>query len=616
MSARTRLAGNRYEVTSIDLKPDTYRPSGGKVLIGSFRDEYLNNFGQTTIPYDPETTREINTMMMSDAAIQDSTFTWRDWDGHGQIRAQAMMPGGDSAAPAMLWGVGPSPSKASQRIQKIWNLGSFNTSYKKDSTMVKPYSADETGLSMSVDIDHSLSPQERLRQSSLAHMRRSNTYQMQRKKADSSQVVSDDASSQPLGRSFSYNGSPTSSAAQSIQRHTRIGPGGTSQSGLEQNGQWKDLRTRNDEYMRRLRLGVDGYISYERNMHAPQVLDTGKRALDGGHGDGNLSVSTIRTDPETTRMQSLELGSRSAAHVIGPTSALMSNQEVNYDGRKVDELQTKLNQNMTIHTPSTAQYDYDNHKYLEQQTSKRAAADFMDRVERAWLIGTDASKMQETMATEHLTQHLKTSGPILAKGVYEIDPLDEQMVTRMTVAALSDPHSKSWEQTDTDMDAYYEQLTRLMPAADVPEFLTIVGKTVQSMQKYDSATQSGRAAANLKSSGSTVPDTVETIDKYDNRQTVNALSNILRQPGPIIANDALNDTFKFETRQEQVRVVANAPEHIYRDEGALEKQSTLDVDQRETQTRATRYGSKNNSRVEFTDMKQADSKLGRIMRHI
>ncbi len=585
------LGANRRDYHQTDLTPDTYRNGNtAKVLINSYRDNYLDGYGQQTFDYDPEKTTDNWNFLGNDGNFNGSmpTMSWRDYDGSGQQRVQQAGYNPGDGADAMLVGSGPNPY-ARKTMHKLWSQGTFARTYKTDQTMIKPYSGDETGLSYDIDIDHSESPQVRMQRNILEHERSLNRMQKQRQKPDTFQNNTDDMRAGPMSRPYSFNGSADSNAGKQFARHSRQ-MGGTPGAPNEypmvgdqpdgmvaKQGIWHDMRERNETVMKRLRIAVDGDIAYERNTPGRAVVDSGKRAPPGD--------AYIPQDSNERANDQAEIGRAPATH--GTQIADLQAQAQLYDQRKAENLMNRITTNSTLETPRMAVYQYDSRKLFEKQAAGMAMRNLMEAKARDLDIRNDIEVEELRLNQMRLSIQGRAAGPVMGIAPTDTNFHDTRQVAKVLANNLRDPGTPVGD-TRTDMQLLETRLRADNSHLSASEFVTMSGKVLGTMAAHDERKTENRGVADLEDPGSKRAETQAASAFYESRQTPNAVSQMAKNAGRAIADSSntRGDANKWDERktQEQLARTLADPHIVDRDAG---EQPILAA--HETVSRAAKY---------------------------
>jgi hypothetical protein len=611
------LGANRYgpENRQLDLKPDTYRVGNlSKVMVGSFRDDHLDNYGQTTFDYDPQVTTEIFKDIANDGALHDPTFTWRDFNGSGTVNAKVMGIDPTSGAPIMRWGSGPNPNK--RTYASLFNRGTFYKDYKTDQTMAGWDTQTMTGLSYDIVLDTTESPDARRENAYKEHLRANNRMQTSRKKGLESQTTSDDNRTTILQRPYSASGAHQ----QQIEQHTKFAPGGVAH--LAKQGMWHDVRQRSVDAMKKLRVGgQDMEVPYERAGSGGQVIDNGTRQV----GTFAEEQRRAKVDHMERDWQDAKLGEAGRVHHRAWQADWQSNQEVQSDSKVVDNLLNRINTNMTLSQPAPAYFQYD-YKRLEEINSTRPmmtqwARDYIERD----VVKSDVDGDQELMIQQRFM--LQNDSGALPYGTHISDEhaIDERKAAALLVGHAPDPYSLAYDATSSDKFKLYERLERSMPGINAPEFVTQSGQALNDMMATEARKTAARGAApSALEAGSqrTIGDSDAKI--YESRMVVNSAAQLARA-APKAAGRALADSASvgsdraaMDTRLERTPMAQNAKSADslqWRAEGAEANNNPA----RETRGRAMSYAPTMATRgqmagVTHTDLSGNQSNLGEAPR--
>jgi hypothetical protein len=597
------LGANRTDYHQTDLQPDTYRgANASKVLLGSFRDNYLDNFGQQTFDYDQQSTEDNWRFLGNDGAFNAPGFTWRDYDGSGQIRSQQTGVAGDGSGGAIMSvGGGSNPYKR-QTMYKLWSTGTFERQFKVDQTMIKPYSGDETGLDYSIDIDHSESREVRMQRQVLEHQRSLNAMQLGRKKPDTFQPASDDSRTNMLNKPYSFNGDMDSTAGRQLARHSRTAglPGGEQPDGMvSKQGMWHDVRERMVSTLKSLRLGVDGDIAYERNNAAPQVIVSGHRNVN----DGTFAVD------HNERQWSDNLQQRTP-YSLGTQQVDLQAQQQLYEGKYAADLYNKVHNNATLETPRAAEFQYDNKKIFERQIANMAIRNLLDAKARDQDIKNDIELEEQRLNVTRMNAPLMEAGAQQAALPSDMDATDERQVAAMLARTWRDPGTAATD-TKSDLDVLNERMTSISTHMSAPEFVSLTGLVLGSIPTLSERQNVGAAGADLPDAGSARLPTVASTAFHESRQTPNALAKMSRNAGRAQPTGKL-DMDKLDERQTVGQLSRNAPETYLMERNLMEVNNNPTG---EVAMRAMHYGA-NPGKAQTANEGNASGggKLGQIQR--
>lgn len=549
----TTLAANRYgfENQQLDLKPDTYRTDNlSKVLIGSLRDQYLDNYGQTTFDYDAHATTETFMDLANDGAFRDATFTWRDFDGGGVLRAKQTGIDAATGAPIMNWSSGPNPNKTT--YAGLFNRGSFYKDYKSDQTMAGWDTEAMTGLSYDIVLDTSESQDFRRENAYKEHLRANNRMQAARKKADVGQITSDDNHTTWMQRPYSSAGTGVEQA----ERHTKYLPDGTAY--LDKGGMWRDVRQRSVDAMKKLRAGgPDMFVPYERAGSGGQVIDSGKRQA------GTSADEQRRAKVDTLERDRLldKIGNGPVVNHKAWQADWLVNQETRNDSKQVDNLLNRISTNMTLSQPGAAYFQYDYHRLQDTNMTRRMliqwARDVQERVE----VKTDVDAEEERLIQHQAwaTAADPSDGAHHGSHLTDTRLLDTRLTAALLVGDALDPQSRAYDVTDTDKHKLYERLARAMPGANIDDFVSQSGRVLQTIMTEEARLNAG---ARRSADAADVQERAETrtdSSMYESRMTQNGPAMLARAAPKELSRDVVGtDRQGFDTRLERTPLASNA----------------------------------------------------------
>ena len=364
---------------------DTYDMTGRRVLNRGFREKFYQDHAEVTMPYHPAETDIYAKRELMDTNFHEAGTTWRDYDQSVMVMKRV----GSDADGQTIMQVGQSPGTiaARQRLVNLFRYGGFNNNYRKDHTMAAPYSPEETGLSKSVDIDHTRSDSMKKYQYQRASDAQRVKYQLAMQKPDNGVVVSDHDGSTLMSRSL-FNKEDLAAAR-------------ANQASIK-GYKYKQYLQRLDNALKSIRIGADGQI---QDAHIVSQWS---------QGPYTPFQAALPNYVTTESYMDNEISRGSAA--IDVTNKLKSMQEFDqrYDGQKVADVRSTMNGVQSGPKQfEVSQFKNDETKFVEKLATDKTIASLAKKFNR--LEGDNDTEKTDMLKTKAIARmEYQTAEMILA----------------------------------------------------------------------------------------------------------------------------------------------------------------------------------------------------------
>jgi len=544
-----------------NLIPDYYDQQGIKRLNNNQRTFDIETYQERTKDYDSQFTNDYFQVLSRDDNFVDLGSKWYDMDGRGQtVGVQT----GTNADGTPVYQTGQA-LKSDKYFYRKFSERYMN--YRKDQTMVMPFSPEETGLVTGVDIDHTNSHDERVRQA-LAQSNHTQFMMQKQRQAPGETVVDVDTNNNPwMSRGYTGLGSDSGLSAasgnQPISKYQR------------------DLERQKAAY-RTLRV-VDGdipetHVSWSPAVVAQQPFTMPLGFIDVEHGETN-------PDKDDAKKVTRSMFTPMRDQIPDRHQQLIDNYVINTP--MVANYFPRNPIDAAAHLASMASTESD-HRWSDNTRSYTPTMmrNLMDYLDTNHEVVSDIDALDSLIQKGPTMQDIATSNKGLRDLSNDTTKYDSSLISSnvdMTIGNFVNRHGNGV----SDSNGYSEALVSGLSPKDIQDFKAMGRDFVQSMHKTSEMRSKPLNVAGM-SDGLPKADTATDIHSLDTRQVANIRGLVLRNPGD---GTTMND-FDYDHRMLDNRMTAEMIQRPFEDFLAFERdtQEKPSYKDRERFARGAVYG--------------------------